>query len=328
MKSRILLGISPLGKIRHSDSNLKQRDTPDAWIWGKDFAILVENKTRGELLSGQLIRYKKILRTSKVITRSWINQVYPIVHSFANSKDLNERDKLLISQFSAYLEISRLSDFAGFESQDFTRMYSVDPEEQEYVHHKFELLAKQVAPKISNWNLHHYPGGDKTWHGYVRRYKNYRCFELAHFAFFEDREDYGVGVKLHIGGGPDLGGLRTKLRDTASRETFIRHLKRLRRSGRDYEITVYERETAGPYKTEEASGMTVQSAYATTERLKRLVDFLSKIRKPWFSIYYTIEPGDAVAMGKEVAEEIASIFKDFRPAYLFVTDHKASRYPA
>ena len=319
MKKRVLLGISPNGIVRQSDSNPKQRDTPDAWVWGRDFAILIENKTRGELLSGQLARYRRILGTCKVITRSWINEVYPVVRSMANGNDLNEKDKLLISQLGTYLEISRLSEFAGFELQDFTRVHSEDPEEREYVHHKFELLAKQVAPRMSKWNLQHYQGGDRAWHGVVRRFRSYPCYQMAHFAFFE--EDYGVGVKLHIGGGPDLGSLRAKLRHQSSREKLIEHLMRLRKSDRDYEITVYERETARPYRTDEASGITVQSTYATKKRLSRLVSFLSDIHKPWFSIYYTIEPTDAVGMGKSIIDDITSIFKEFRPTYLFITNH-------
>jgi hypothetical protein len=310
---RVVLGISPHGRIKKTKRATKGLGIPDAWIWGNDFVIVIENKTRGHLYSSQINRYRELVSTSRCIAKSWINDIHPSMKEFLNSnrKNLGRKDRLLIEEFVRYLEMIELAKFQGFEKQDFTRRYSEDADERNYFLNKLEKLASSVIQELRPWGLKHSIGKGKTWHGFYRDYKDKSCFELAHFSIYE--ED-GVGVKLHIGSGPDLSRLKKKIHDSK----FMRLILNLKNSHRQYEIAVSETEYVRPFKTDWAVSTTLYSNWLNDERVSRLVQIISNTRKMWFSIYYKIDPSKAEILGEDITNEIIQTIIELQGIYDFI----------
>lgn len=321
LPNRLVLGLSPEGKVEKDKSTKTTRSLPDAWIWGDDFVILLENKTRGELSSSQLTQYCQLLGECDVVIRSWIKDVYPIFKSLANKKGINQKDRFLISEFRRYLEIIELSTFEGFELQDFARLLSGDPDERNYTLHKFELLADLLKEPMKKRSLRHYEGKTKDWHGFARKYKRYPCYQLANFSVFarEGREN-GVAIKLHIGSGPDLSKLKRKTLDKKFRKLLLALRRKSELNDRGYDVTVAQTESAGPYRVEWAAEYTLYSKWITRKRIAQLVNFIESSDKMWFSIYHTIEPVEAAELGKDIVNKITSVINDLWDIYKYIVE--------
>ena len=75
-KQKVLLGISPEGKLTNSLS--KNKDSrPDAFITSKFFSVLIENKIKGTLGSNQLSRHNKNFN-GKIVIKSW-QEIYVLL---------------------------------------------------------------------------------------------------------------------------------------------------------------------------------------------------------------------------------------------------------
>lgn len=309
-----VIGISPDGKIWKSGKERTERNLPDAWIWSKDFVILLENKTHGRLFSSQIDRYRRILGNCRLVARSWTNDIYPIFARVANQPGLSEKDRFLIEEFRRYLEIIKFSQFEGFELQDFARLLSKDKDEKDYTLHKFRLLADLLKEPMKQRGLNRYnDGGD--WHGFYRRLGKHKCRELAHFSIFE--ED-AVGFKLHVGRGPDRENLERKVDSKQFQDLLLDLGQKSKQSGRDYQVTVAQTELVRPYKNDWAVQFTVYSSWMTTERIKQLVDIIKSSRNYWFNLYYEIEPHEAEKLGKKIINQIISATHDFWDMYRFL----------
>lgn len=316
LPKRFVLGISPGGTVCGTKKGKAARDLPDAWIWGDDFVILLENKTKSELDSSQLDRYSKLLGVCRLVTRSWINDIYPIFTETSNKSNLDQTDQFLVSEFRRYLEITQLSAFEGFDVQDFSRLLSEDKDELNYTLNKFESLAKLLEEPMRKRGLKHYAGKSRDWHGYARRFRHYKCYQLANFAIFEDR---GVAVKLHIGGGPDLTKLRRKANTKAFRKALLQLKIESEHSQRTYEIMVLEREQTGKYRTDSAMEYTLYSDWVTSDRLDQLAKMIESTKKMWFSVYCTIEVAEAVQLGRGIVNRIVEAIDSLWPLYKCVT---------
>jgi len=322
IKNRFLLAVSPLGKIEDRGHDYKNSSIPDAWIWCNDFVILIENKTSGELDSYQLDRHKKILTDCKLIVKSWIKDIYPWIKIFEHT-DLSPKDVFLIREFRKYLEMVQLSDFEGFDKEDFMRARSEDSDERNYVRTKFIKLGDIVANELTKRGLihsHNCPNPNEWWDYFVRR-KDKPYYTLAHFSIFNsDRfasEAYMIGLKLHLQTGQDLSNLRKKIKSDPNH--FKKIVEKLKNSRYSYLIIVTERESYRPYKTEEGAAYSIYSKYITDERVEKLIQLLlSPNKKIWFSVYFTFSEIDAEKLGKKIDEEILKIIDDWWELYNFI----------
>jgi len=313
---RLVLGISPYGKTEKAKFGKTAKNLPDAWIWGDDFVILLENKTKSELNSSQIERYHQQLDSSSVLSKSWISDIYPVFRKVSIKPELSGKDRFLISEFRRYLEIIELSSFEGFELQDFARLLSEDRDERNYTLHKYELLSNLLCEPLQKRGLEHYAGKTRDWHGFVRKFKKYRCFELAHFSVFEE---HGVGVKLHIGSGPDLVKLKRKADDGQLRRLLFALKEKSEKSTRTYEVIVTQTETIGPYKTDWAADYTMYSEWITQERITQLINMMKSSDRMWFTIYHYVRPAEAAKLGREITKRILDVIDDLWDIYEYAT---------
>jgi hypothetical protein len=319
LSNRLVLGLSPEGKVKKDKPSNTIRSLPDAWIWGDNFAILIENKTRGELNSSQLTRYCRLFGKCDLVVRSWIKDVYPIFKRLSSKKGINQKDRFLISEFRRYLEIIQLSTFEGFELQDFARLLSGDPDERDYTLHKFELLADLLKEPMKRRGLEHYEGKTRDWHGFARKYKKYPCYQLANFSVFaREGGETGVAIKLHIGSGPDLSKLKRRVQDKKFGKLLLALRKKSELNERRYDVTVAQTESAGPYRVKWAAEYTLYSECITRQRVSQLVSFVESSDKMWLSIYHTIEPAEAAEVGKDIINRIANVIDDLWDIYKYI----------
>lgn len=321
IKKKIVLAISPYGKIENHGKRLYERESiPDAWIWCNDFVILIENKTRSELDKSQIERHKKTLKSNNLVTRSWINNIYPVIKEFSEKK-LSEKDKLLITEFKKYLEVNELARFEGFEMEDLLRMYSENEEEFEYLKNKYKKLANAVKAKLVKRGVRFHRQRVKPdgWWDYFVRSDDRRYYEQAHFSIY--LSEPFLGVKLHLQRCPDLTNFRKKIKRNP--ETFKKIIKELKKSKYNYEIYITERKHLGLYDTTKKSEYSVRSKYVKNEHVKELKEFLllkMLKKKVWFSIHYEFGVEEAVKRGKEIIEDILEIINDWWKMYKYIIE--------
>lgn len=339
MSNRFILAISPFGEIDDSDAKYEKSSRPDAWIWSSNFAILFENKTRGKLNKAQLEQHKLLIGNDRIVVKSWINDVYPVIREAA-SKVQNEKDRFLLSEFRRYLEVIGMSRFEGFDKEDFMKKYcdEDDREEFDYLRSKFNKLAEAVRKELKQKGLQfrdatsNFGEREIGWYGFYKDYKGHRgatysrCENAPHFSIFMSAEPIGVCVKLHVMKQP-LNDLRTKIKDYQKRKEFFELLKSLNSS--DYKnntkITVSESERSGKPRRSGDWGCeyTVYSGYIDKRRLETIAKMLlDNSKKVWFSIYYTFNSKKAEECGKNIVDDIVSIINEWWEIYSFIAESK------
>jgi hypothetical protein len=337
--NKVILAISPFGKLENSEAEYQKGSRPDAWIWSSSFVILFENKTSGELSKAQLEQHKRLLiGNGKLVMKSWINDVYPVIKE-ASSKVQNEKDRFLLSEFKKYLEVIGMSQFEGFDKEDFMRIYYDDREEFDYLKKlKFDKLAEAVKERLKQKGLQFRnatPNFEKReigWYGFYREYrgpkgaKYIECTEVPHFSIFMSDDPIGVCVKLHVMKQP-LKDLRTKIMDSQKKSEFFKLLTELNSSDYkdDTRITVSESERSNePHKSGDwGCEYTVYAGYIDKKRLETIERMLSTdSKKVWFNIYYTFNLKKAEEHGKNIVGEIINIINEWWEVYSFIAENK------
>jgi hypothetical protein len=193
-KNKIMLSIVSTSTPSKSDANYARNITrPDACIFSENTAILIEAKTQSPLIEEQIESHiKEFLGSDTTIRRiTWED----ISENFINlQKKLGEKDRFLISQFCALLELIGISEFNGFSASDFEMLGSVGriPDEdfldfKRALHRKIgkfiTMLTVEIKPSFSFKNFETYVPGVSlsrtTWCG---------------FYFFDDDSNIGVNV--------------------------------------------------------------------------------------------------------------------------------------
>lgn len=337
--NKFILAISPCGEVEDGDAKYDRGSRPDAWIWSSDFVILLENKTRGKLSKAQLEQHGRLLiGNGKLIVKSWINDVYPVIKETA-SKVQNEKDRFLLSEFKKYLEVIGMSRFEGFDKEDFMRKYCDDDDREEFDYlksFKFDKLAEAVKERLKQKGLQfrnatpNFEERDIGWYGFYKEYKGpkggkySKCTDVPHFSIFMSEAPIGVCVKLHVMKQP-LKDLRTKIKDKQKKREFFELLRKLNSS--DYKnntkITVSESEPSSkPYRTGEwGCEYTVYAGYIDKRRLETIAKMLlDDSKKVWFNIYYTFDSKDAEKLGKNIVEDIVNIINEWWDVYSFIAE--------
>ena len=330
--NKYILAISPLGeKPVERTTEYERKSIPDAWIRGADIAILLENKTNGPLWRGQLDQHRKLLGGKvKMVVRSWINDIYPIIKKVEKrAKDRDRKDIFLLSEFRRYLEVIKMSKFEGFDKQDFMRIYDDDKEEFDYLRYKFDNLAKQIDNRLVDKGFLLWDGkpnfNKRTigWYGFYQRIRHpkireqYKCYDIAHFSIYcED----GIGLKLHVDHA-HFTKLRKKIKDVKQRERFRDLLRKLNKL-QEYSIVIDDMGKAlkmDIYNKPHAAEYTVWSPYIKGERLETVLEMVMNGEVSRFNIYYNFDPKTAEDMGDKIVDAIVDIIKkDWWPIYSFI----------
>ncbi len=77
IRTRVALGIAPIGDVDRHQHAAHQSGRPDAWIWAEErFAVLIETKVRGAVSRHQLHRHIRgaegwSVANARVVSQSW-----------------------------------------------------------------------------------------------------------------------------------------------------------------------------------------------------------------------------------------------------------------
>ena len=117
--------ISASTKSKSDPSYLVDKSMPDACIFNKDTAILIESKTQSPLVYEQIeahINHFFGSVTKKPILVTWeeISEKLNLI-----KKSLPQFDKFLVSQFCDFLDLIGIAEFNGFSSNDFSLLGSL-----------------------------------------------------------------------------------------------------------------------------------------------------------------------------------------------------------
>lgn len=122
---RVMLSIVSAGtQMKSSDSYSVTRSFPDACIFSKDTAILIESKTQSPLIHEQIQSHVKhylgTATSERIITWEDISDKFRTI-----SKTLKDFDRFLVTQFCDFLELFGISEFNGFSDVDFSMLGSL-----------------------------------------------------------------------------------------------------------------------------------------------------------------------------------------------------------
>jgi len=147
---RLLLGIVP---AKEEDNPCAEgvaagsRGIPDAWLYGDDYAVLIESKVMGSLEPGQMRKHLHKLQAGTAQQPEYKVRTWAQVHRFFKAlpneiKDVTDLDTWLIGQFTQYLEWRGMAEFAGLEQGmfDYFRPDSRDDGDRQWV---YGLLPKK-----------------------------------------------------------------------------------------------------------------------------------------------------------------------------------------
>ena len=97
---------------------------PDACIYSKDTAILIESKTQSPLIRNQIEshinHYLGTATRERIITWEDISEKFKLI-----SNDLKGQDLFLVTQFLEFLELIGISEFNGFSEIDFCHAWCI-----------------------------------------------------------------------------------------------------------------------------------------------------------------------------------------------------------
>jgi len=143
-RERIMLSVISAATARKSDPNYKvEQSQPDACLFNKDTAILIEAKTQSPLIFEQVDNHIKHYFGSA--TKESILTWEEIVEKFRLiSNGLDAKDNFLLTQFCEFLDLIGLAEFNGFVASDFSTLGSISQfRDEDYLDFK-RLFRKKV----------------------------------------------------------------------------------------------------------------------------------------------------------------------------------------
>ena len=166
----MLLGIVPSKKPENRPLKLKKStdggSLPDAWIYGEDFAVLVESKIVGALGEDQMAKHYEKLASSagrkprhSVYTWNDIHRFFLRVSSETESR-LTAKDKWIIGQFTQYMEWIGMADYIGIKPEMFDH-FAARPDvrsddTRQWIRGSMEAFGEKVRDKLQEIGLDFY----------------------------------------------------------------------------------------------------------------------------------------------------------------------------
>lgn len=155
---RVLLGIVPPGvdpsaradSRGPADPDADYRALPDAWVWGAGYAVLVESKIVGKLDADQMNSHLDNLTggqpTPAVVQRGirW-SDVHRCMIKVGEAGGLEPAQALIVAQLIAFLELTNMCEFTGFNAAMFDYFHRPDdPEMRAIVSHALDGFTAEV----------------------------------------------------------------------------------------------------------------------------------------------------------------------------------------
>jgi len=316
---------------------------PDAWIYGKDFVVLLESKVGDSALELNQMRchWRKLQRNIQSPPCCKISTWAEVHQFFANHlpillPNLKGKDKWLVEQFTQYLEWIGMTEFVGFEESvfEFFVHEEKDPRVKQWMRDAMRALAKQVL--YSDHGLKAFDGyytdyhvgkfGEKDDHFWVA-FGPPKFRGLAHQTV--SLYDYGLDVFVNVELLPAVKKLRKKIKGSES--TFRKVISEL---PSPFTVQIQERKANRPrvfdYYTvaELEAGVHDRVPYGLKDPQSQGFDYvctlLSQIQYPYLSVRRRINRKQVVELskggGKALVDEIVEITKAFHSLVQFVNE--------
>jgi hypothetical protein len=135
---------------------VEARGTPDAWLYGDDYVVLVESKVGdAPLRQTQMDRHFQKLcggvSQPRRTTKTWAD-VHRFFSGVAARLEDDSRDKWIIGQFTQYLEWQGMNDFTGFTEEAFSLFDAQDndPNKIGFVRGQMEAFGDMVLDGLGS----------------------------------------------------------------------------------------------------------------------------------------------------------------------------------
>ena len=336
---RVLLAIvgskNPVNEMICSQlpSKFEGGSRPDAWIFGEEFAVLVESKV-GEATLGknQMACHWDRLRpqTCKIIT--WAD-----VHRFFSSLEVTGGDTKscwIVDQFIAYLEWTGMTDFTGFKEEMFEFFVATErhADTQRWVRSAVDGLAESVLEGKDGLREHDswYSGktvgnlnkdSDHYWVAFGPE-KEFRNWAHQTISLYEQKLDVFVNVELL----PAIKRLRKKIQSGEFRK-LVASLPA------PFTICIEERKMTNQPRVfdyfavaEVRGGIDKRRRYGLKDPHSPGFDYVEKllqdIEYPYMSLRRTISRSQVLELsepnGDALVAEVLQTLKGFHPLVEFI----------
>lgn len=304
-----------------------RRTRPDAWIVGKDLAVVIESKTKpgtiDETDKQEIQRHFDNLgprdgRDYKELTWTEIHEFFGGLHTE------DHLDAWLVEQFVQYLEYMNMCDFTGLKEEFFDYFFTHDRQDSRtWVKKTMEKFADKLLPELSKVDSF-YEAPDvgrlqlshtECWAAFGPRGKRER--PRAHQTVSADSQGLHIFVNVELK--PAIDRLRKKI--SVAQSTWSKILADLHQRTPFY-IRIEERKIMGPRRFEYSRICEVESRYLD-DGLAYVESTLRTVKLPCLSVRTRIDREEAIKMsvssgGSVLIEKVAGIMAAFHPLVKFI----------
>jgi len=335
---RLLLGIVP---AKEEDNPCAEgvaagsRGIPDAWLYGDDYAVLIESKVMGSLEPGQMRKHLHKLQAGTAQQPEYKVRTWAQVHRFFKAlpneiKDVTDLDTWLIGQFTQYLEWRGMAEFAGLEQGmfDYFRPDSRDDGDRQWVYGTMQSFAEKVLERLQSVDSSFYEGyyvgqlwlkDDYCWVAFGPRDKKFKQQAHQTMSLYEDRLDVFVNVELKRA----VEKLKKKIRQNkqAFRETILKLPapftvqleERIQKVASQYDCYIVAKLEAGNRK---------DIAKLGKDEFDYIENFLERTHLPYLSVRRSIDRNHALDLsqgdGQALVDEVVGIMSEFHQLVKFI----------
>jgi hypothetical protein len=342
---RLLLGLVPAQADTEppaspTGAGIDQADSlPDAWIYGKDFAVLLENKIVGSLDAAQWEAHNRRLRggsrqvpIEQVCT--W-TQVYTFFKALPQNLaqggvNLDVQSLFLISQFTEYLELIGMGKFTGIDSELFDYFLHADDDIKPRVRGVMTTLAQEVLVELQqalgqefyqNFRVGNlWSTDDHAWAAFGPKDKGY--LRVAHQTVAMDA--HGLEVFVNVELADAAARLRKRIRD--DRQLF-RDLLTNMLPGESFYVELQERTPKQASIFDYHPVDRVEAAYLRHPAIgAKAFDFIEavieQLHLPYFTLRNRIDRAKVAELSKDqgrpLVAEVVRLMKEFDRLVSFI----------
>lgn len=200
---------------------------PDAFISGKNFAVLIESKTKASYSKKQIEKYSQKFFGEKLEIRDlfW-EDLFEKFKGLSKIKSIGKKDGFLLSQFLEYLEVIGLSGFQGI---SFEKRGDWNAEDAKDILIKLMIeIEGDLKKRKLEYTKRSYKG-EKIWQRFALNelIQNDGLAKGLHYSVYIYHEFFGVDVIVQKGKLMTL--LRNAIKNDEQKLKFIGILNRLKK---------------------------------------------------------------------------------------------------
>jgi hypothetical protein len=319
----------------------KSKSRPDAQIKSATHALYIESKVAADINIEQLVKHQKELKDNDIlilISKDDFNNEINIKHirwsdiyrCFSVYEDRDPKEKFIISEFKKYLEVVGLSDFVGFENDDFDYFINRIEDYKPIVKNKLDQFSNKIYEELNDeiksiytdrhlGVLSKYPEGG-AWFAIRKDQKIKDVFKHCNFTIEIDADSVQFNTVIRDGKynqKKPIGIFYRKIKNNY--DAFMNILKSL---SNEYYLTISKRvpksgKSIMPGNEKWIPLAKLTLGIVTDETIDYLLMMLKKIEFPGIHLGLSIkrgnevlqEPEKLIQIGKKVIEEEYKVLK-------------------